>query len=93
MKIHNTSCKVLIDSRDAPYVHAQTESVTFLGSQEGSRSIYAIPGLDYVSHEDIIPYTSSEKVPIKHELFEKFLRHSPRDSPPYVAQDALKGLF
>ncbi|CAB0004546.1 unnamed protein product [Nesidiocoris tenuis] len=83
--------QVLIDSRDAPYVHAQTESVTFLGSQEGSRSIYAIPGLDYVSHEDIIPYTSSEKVPIKHELFEKFLRHSPRDSPPYVAQDALKG--
>lgn len=31
------------------------------------------PGLDYVSHEDILPYTSTDQVPIQHELFERFL--------------------
>lgn len=56
---------------------AQTEAVTFLGNQESSRSLYAIPGLDYVAHEDIIPYTSAEKTPLQHELFDKFLGHSP----------------
>lgn len=49
--------------------------MTFLGSQESSRSLYAIPGLDYVAHEDIIPYTSAEKAPVQHELFDKFLMH------------------
>lgn len=32
-----------------------------------------MPGLDYVSHEDILPYTSTDQVPIQHELFERFL--------------------
>lgn len=50
--------------------------MTFLGNQESSRSLYAIPGLDYVAHEDIIPYTSAEKAPLQHELFDKFLAHS-----------------
>lgn len=56
---------------------AQSEAVTFLGSQESSRSLYAIPGLDYVAHEDILPYTTSEKNPIHHELFDKFLTYHP----------------
>lgn len=30
-------------------------------------------GLDYVSHEDILPYNSTDQVPIQHELFERFL--------------------
>jgi hypothetical protein len=33
------------------------EAVTFLGNQERDRNLYAIPGLDYVAHEDVIPYT------------------------------------
>ena len=33
----------------------------------------SVPGLDYVSHEDILPYTSTDQVPIQHELFERFL--------------------
>lgn len=32
-------------------------------------------GLDYVSHEDILPYTSTDQVPIQHELFERFLMY------------------
>lgn len=34
-----------------------SEAVTFLGDQERDRNLYAIPGLDYVAHEDVIPYT------------------------------------
>lgn len=56
---------------------AQTEAVTFLGNQESTRSLYAIPGLDYVAHEDIIPYASAEKAPLHHELFDKFLAYEP----------------
>lgn len=99
--------QVLIDSRDCPYIRAQTEAVTFLGNQENSRSeemsptiynncifiknpihyspvgLYAIPGLDYVSHDDIIPYASTEKNPMNHELFDKFLQYNPEGDPPY----------
>lgn len=32
-------------------------------------------GLDYVSHEDILPYSSTDQVPIQHELFERFLMY------------------
>ncbi|XP_077297015.1 DNA polymerase delta interacting protein 2 isoform X2 [Arctopsyche grandis] len=86
----HTFYQVLIDSRDGPFIRAQTEAVTFLGSQESSRSLYAIPGLDYVAHEDIIPYTSSEKAPVQHELFDKFLMHSPDSDPPFMAQETLR---
>lgn len=79
----------MIDSRDCPFVRAQTEGVTFLGNQENSRSLYAIPGLDYVAHEDILPYTSTERQPIQHELFDKFLVYNPERDPPLAPHDTL----
>lgn len=82
--------QVLIDSRDCPFVRAQTEAVTFLGNQENSRSLYAIPGLDYVAHEDILPYTTTDRQPIQHELFEKFLARDHERDPPFVPKDTLK---
>lgn len=70
----HTFYQVLIDVRDCPYVRAQTEAVTFLGSQNNGRTLYAVPGLDYVAHEDIMPYTAGDnKKPIRHDLFERFL--------------------
>jgi polymerase delta-interacting protein 2 len=42
------------------------ESVTFLTGSISNRSVYSIYGLDYVSQQDIIPYSSSEKQPIFH---------------------------
>ena len=36
-----------------------------------------LSGLDYVSHEDILPYNSTEQAPIQHELFERFLMYNP----------------
>ncbi|XP_005178079.2 polymerase delta-interacting protein 2 [Musca domestica] len=85
-----TFYQVLIDSRDCPYIRAQTEAVTFLGNQDSNRSLYAIPGLDYVSHDDIMPYSTTEKTPLQHELFEKFLGYAPDKDPPFEAKDTLK---
>ncbi|GAB1599989.1 polymerase delta-interacting protein 2-like [Argonauta hians] len=81
---------VLVDSRDCPYIRAQTEAVTFLGNQENSRALYAISGLDYLAHEDILPYSTQAKHPIHHELFNKFLSHDPGGSPGFIARDTLR---
>ena len=34
---------------------------------------FANSGLDYVAHEDVLPYKTSEKLPISNHLFDKFL--------------------
>lgn len=86
----HTFYQVLIDQRDYPYIRAQTEAVTFLGTQDYNRSLYAIPGLDYVAHEDVLPYTTNEKMPLQHELFNKFLAYNAQRDPCFVAQDTLK---
>uniref|UniRef100_A0ABD2W488 ApaG domain-containing protein n=1 Tax=Trichogramma kaykai TaxID=54128 RepID=A0ABD2W488_9HYME len=86
----HTFYQVLIDQRDCPFIRAQTEAVTFLGNHESSRSLYAIPGLDYVAHEDILPYTTNEKPALQHELFDKFLSYHPDREPQFSAQDTLK---
>ncbi|KAL5274627.1 POLDIP2 family protein [Megaselia abdita] len=86
----NTFYQVLIDSRDCPFIRAQSEAVTFLGNHDSNRSLYAIPGLDYVSHDDIMPYKSEEKTPVHHELFDKFLAYVPGKDPPFEGQATLK---
>lgn len=89
----HTYYQVLRDGRDDPYVthRAQTESVTFLGNQtENTRNLYAIPGLDYVAHEDIMPYSTDDKTPIQHDLFERFLLYKEGTDPPFEAQDTLR---
>lgn len=86
----HTYYQVLIDVRDCQYVRAQTESVTFLGNQENSRSLFAIPGLDYVAHEDVLPYTSVDRQPIQHELFDKFLMYDPDRDPPLSPRETLR---
>ncbi|XP_064612065.1 polymerase delta-interacting protein 2-like [Liolophura sinensis] len=86
----HTYYQVLIDGRDCPYIRAQTEAVTFLGNQDNSRALYAIPGLDYVSHEDILPYASTERHPIHHELFDKFLLHDPGSTPQFIPRETLR---
>jgi polymerase delta-interacting protein 2 len=86
----HTYYQVLIDTRDCPFVRTQTEAVTFLGNQENSRSLYAIPGLDYVAHEDILPYTSADRQPIQHELFDKFLTYDTERDPPLSPRETLR---
>uniref|UniRef100_A0A4W3JAR0 Polymerase (DNA-directed), delta interacting protein 2 n=1 Tax=Callorhinchus milii TaxID=7868 RepID=A0A4W3JAR0_CALMI len=88
----HTYYQVLIDTRDCPHIsqRSQTEAVTFLANHDDSRALYAIPGLDYVSHEDILPYSSSDRNPIQHELFERFLSYEPAKALPFAARDTLR---
>jgi polymerase delta-interacting protein 2 len=64
--------------------------VTFLADNSES-TLYSLPGLDYVSHEDILPYAPSDRNPLQHELFDKFLEPNPSriGVPPFVARDTL----
>ena len=53
------------------------EAVTFLNDSEKrnpdmSNLVCSSCGLDYVWHEDVLPYTSSEKIPISHNHFKDF---------------------
>ncbi|XP_029462853.1 polymerase delta-interacting protein 2-like [Rhinatrema bivittatum] len=82
--------QVLVDARDCPHIRAQTEAVTFLASHEDTQALYAIPGLDYVGHEDVLPYSSSDPLPIRHELFQRFFTHCPERAPPLMAQETLR---
>ncbi|XP_014354156.1 polymerase delta-interacting protein 2 isoform X3 [Latimeria chalumnae] len=82
--------QALVDSRDCPHIRAQTEAVTFLANHDDSRALYAIPGLDYVGHDDILPYTSADPTPIQHELFERFFSSSPEKVPQLVARETLQ---
>ncbi|KAK0159688.1 hypothetical protein PV327_010779 [Microctonus hyperodae] len=86
----HTFYQVLIDQRDCPFIRAQTEAVTFLGNNESSRSLYAIPGLDYVAHEDILPYSTTDKSALQHELFDKFLTFHPDHDPSFIGQETLR---
>ncbi|XP_046841006.1 polymerase delta-interacting protein 2-like [Xenia sp. Carnegie-2017] len=79
--------QVLMDNRDSYFTRAQVESVTFLGNEKDG-SLYAIPGLDYVSHEDILPYMPSEPKPINHELFDRFF--TPSYGKGHIALDTLR---
>ena len=56
------------------YKVSQREGITFLG-QNSDNKFYTIPGIDYISHEDVLPYEQSESIrdPIQHNLFQKFL--------------------
>ncbi|VDP43482.1 unnamed protein product [Soboliphyme baturini] len=46
--------------------------------------------LDYVAHEDVLPYHSAESLPIVHELFERFLISNAGKDPPFVARETLR---
>ncbi|CAD5121047.1 DgyrCDS9588 [Dimorphilus gyrociliatus] len=86
----HTYYQVLIDTRDMSHIRVGTESVTFLSSQDSRGTLYSIPGLDYVSHEDILPYQSTETSPIENHLFERFLKKTSPESHIWSATDTLR---
>jgi hypothetical protein len=67
--------QVLIDHRDFPYIRTQPEAITFLGGADGT-AVYSIPGLDYVNHNDLLPYKNTSPDPFQHELFKQFFSPS-----------------
>lgn len=51
-----------------------------------------MPGIDYVSQDDIMPYSvpMDEKQPLRHELFDKFLAQVPDiDEKKYEGSETL----
>ncbi|CAA2962566.1 polymerase delta-interacting 2 [Olea europaea subsp. europaea] len=82
--------QVLIDTRDCVHVSSRTstEAVTHLGHPDNSKSVFSIKGLDYVAHEDILPYKSLEEPPIEHELHKKLFK-SNAESQSYEPTDLL----
>ena len=84
-----TYYQALIDQRDCPHIRAHPEAVTFLG-RDKETALYAVPGLDYVNHEDVLPYISTEEQPIQHELFDKFLTPDSTKIPPLTASHSLR---
>lgn len=74
------------------FQRAQTEAVTFLSHRKNSnRNLYAIPGLDYASHDDILPYSvlNRDRNPLKHEIFSSFLVHTGKNNVSFKATELL----
>lgn len=89
----STFYNVLIDTRDHPFVQAHKSAVTILRySDDHNSGLYKIPGLDYASHQDMLPYTPSpgEERPLQHQLVEKFLIIKPGQDPPLVPSEDLQ---
>jgi polymerase delta-interacting protein 2 len=82
---------VLMDERDWKHVkyRTQTEGVTFLHESEENSPFFTIPGLDYASQEDVLPYSSISQRPIHHNLLDKFIAYEPTKDPPFSARHAL----
>ena len=55
----------------------QTEGVTFLHESEENSPFFTIPGLDYVAHDDVMPYSTLSVRPIQHSLLDKFISYEP----------------
>ena len=81
---------MLIDQRDCSHISDRVHSkITHFGDKSG---LVNLPDMDYVAHEDIIPYVSQDSAPIQHELFGTFFTSSSRrgaDDTNFEAQPAL----
>ncbi|XP_060583940.1 polymerase delta-interacting protein 2-like isoform X2 [Ruditapes philippinarum] len=94
--------QVLVDKTDSQFIRAENLSMSFLPLEYGNitnnrNTIQAqpnsIPGVDYVSHQDMMPYqVTSDAKPIKHELFDKFFTEIPDSDTTkrYEEKDTLK---
>lgn len=71
--------QVFVDARDRPFIKEQIDYNNYTSGY--IRELRSVPGLDYVAHEDILPYTASEKVPLRHELIDKFFTLKPEKGP------------
>ncbi|EDV23246.1 uncharacterized protein TRIADDRAFT_58326 [Trichoplax adhaerens] len=82
--------QVLVDQRDAPHVKMQRDSITFLGNS-AEEPLYSLPGFDYLSHDDVLPYKTVDKQPIKHNFFNKFFEVDERNgSISFNPRESLK---
>uniref|UniRef100_A0A7E4SLV1 Polymerase delta interacting protein 2 n=2 Tax=Echinococcus granulosus TaxID=6210 RepID=A0A7E4SLV1_ECHGR len=83
---------VLLDSQDAALCNSSlVPGISFLPDDEGLfNTIYMMTGMDYAFHDDIIPYTSNNVLPLKNEYFEEFIRFDPNREPRFCPTDRLQ---
>ncbi|XP_076108756.1 polymerase delta-interacting protein 2-like [Mytilus galloprovincialis] len=82
--------QALIDDRDLEFArkYLKEEKVTYLPSNN-TKGLTAIQGLDYVAHDDILPYTGVDNCPIEHPCLYHFLKYASFQSPHYKGQPNL----
>ncbi|XP_065885083.1 polymerase delta-interacting protein 2-like [Dysidea avara] len=85
-----TYYQVLIDQRDLPTIKMQPEGFCYLPDRK-LHHLYSVEGLDYTSHDDILPYTSTEEEPFHHQLFSQFFSPVLKDDvvSEFVARELL----
>ena len=60
---HSENTKYMHDNSKLSFISKQMHHSKYF-----VRNLYAIPGLDYVAHEDILPYKTSETNPLQVRL-------------------------
>ena len=68
-----TYYQVLVDGRDNANDSAICDIPYLKNPGRENFPLDIIRGMDYVSHADVIPYTSVEHTPVEHDLFDKFI--------------------
>jgi len=78
---------VLIDSRDKEIIKNRHPSdyATFLDAD----NVIYYDGLDYVAHDDLLPFESQDNTPIQHAEFDKFFVRDGTGGEIYQAQTRL----
>ncbi|TGZ54899.1 hypothetical protein CRM22_010530 [Opisthorchis felineus] len=84
--------QVLTDQRDTDLCNSALKpGITFLPDDKRIfNTIYIVAGMDYVFHDDIIPYVSNDPIPIKNEYLQEFLIWTADRDPPLVPTDNLR---
>ncbi|XP_018648034.1 hypothetical protein Smp_024500.1 [Schistosoma mansoni] len=84
--------QVLTDQSDTEICNSALKpGITFLPDDKRAfNSIYIVSEMDYVFHDDIIPYVPQDASPIKNQYFSEFLLSAPDKDPPFIPTDHLK---
>lgn len=77
--------QVLINKEDWAYMNFRPDMTSYFVESSVNREekvLSVINGMDCASHDELIPFSSSEKDPIKHDLFSRlFERREGQDNP------------
>ncbi|CAH8830695.1 unnamed protein product [Trichobilharzia szidati] len=84
--------QVLTDQRDIEICNcALKPGITFLPDDKRAfNAIYIVSEMDYVFHDDIIPYVPQDALPIRNEYMSEFLISAPDRDPPFMPTDHLR---
>ncbi|XP_054290108.1 polymerase delta-interacting protein 2-like [Macrosteles quadrilineatus] len=83
--------EALIDMRDRPFCRIVNEmAIPKHAASKNDKRLMSCPGLDHLSHDDIIPYKATEQVPFRHEMLGEFFDYTPANEICFEPKDVLK---